>query len=254
MISQANISDVTTDPCGLKKNSRMISALDNSVSQTKLESHANMVCLGWHAIIIEDTGKTVYVKPFTPDYNALQKVPVVTGANLTECAFTGKTRIFIFHNDLSVPEMDHNLVPPLILWEAGLIVNDTPKIHVKDPSVEDHTILFPKYDVWIPLSLNGILSCFPSSKPSIDDMDICEDIFLTTPEGKWNPRTDAYAQNEANMLDYEGNMINNKDLFKIILEEVVLDEALTASMMISEVETQQVDKIMVSVKAKAIQC
>ena len=49
-------------------------------------------------------------------------------------------------------------------------------------------------------------------------MDICEDIFLMTPEDTWNPHTDAYAQNEANMLDYEGNMINNKDRVKIILE------------------------------------
>ena len=67
-----------------------------------------------------------------------------------------------------------------------------------------------------------------------------------TPEGTWNPHTDAYAQNEANMLDYEGNNINNKYRVKIILEEVVLDEALTASMMISEVEAQQVDKIVES--------
>ena len=64
-----------------------------------------------------------------------------------------------------------------------------------------------------------------------------------TPEGTRNPHTDAYAQNEANMLDYEGNMINNKDRVKIILEEVVLDEALAESTMISKVETQQVDKI-----------
>ena len=58
----------------------MKSALDNSVLRTKLDSHANMVCLGRHALIIEDKGITVDIKPFTPDYNALQKVPVVTGA------------------------------------------------------------------------------------------------------------------------------------------------------------------------------
>ena len=57
VISQANILDATTDSCGLKNNLRMISALDNNVSRTKLDSHANMVCLGRHAIIIEDTGK-----------------------------------------------------------------------------------------------------------------------------------------------------------------------------------------------------
>ena len=69
-------------------------------------------------------------------------------------------------------------------------------------------------------------------------MDIWLDIFLMTPEGTWNPHTDAYVQNEANMLDYECNLINNKDSVKIILEEVVLDESLTASIMIFEVETQ----------------
>ena len=127
---------------------------------------------------------------------------VVTGAILTECAFTSKIRIFIFHNALSVPAMDHNLVPPIILQEARLIVNKNPKIHVKDPSVEYHTIFFPNYDVRIPLSLYGIFSCFPSSNPSIDDMDIYEDILLMTPKGTWNHHTDASGQNEANMLDY----------------------------------------------------
>ena len=48
------------------------------------------------------------------------------------------------------------------------------------------------------------------------------------------------------MLDYEGNMINNKDRVKIILEELVLDKALTASMKISEVESQQLDRIVES--------
>ena len=94
VISKANVLDVTIDSCGFKKSLKMISALDNSVSRTKLYSHSNMVCLGIHSLIIEDTEKTVDFKPFTPDYNALQKVPVVTGAILTECAFTGKTRIF----------------------------------------------------------------------------------------------------------------------------------------------------------------
>ena len=82
--------------------------------RTELDSHANMVCLGRHALINKDTGKTVDGKTFTPDYNALQKVPVVTGAILMACAFTGKTWIFIFHNALSMPAMGHNLVPPFI--------------------------------------------------------------------------------------------------------------------------------------------
>ena len=71
VILQENILDATTDSCGLKNNLRMISALDNSVSRTDLDSHANMVCLGRHAIIIEYREEMLDVKPFTPDYNAL---------------------------------------------------------------------------------------------------------------------------------------------------------------------------------------
>ena len=67
VISQEKISDLTTDSCGLENNLRMISALDNSVSRTELDSRANMVCLVRNAIIIEDTGKMVDVKSFTPD-------------------------------------------------------------------------------------------------------------------------------------------------------------------------------------------
>ena len=41
-------------------------------------------------------------------------------------------------NDLCVPSMDHNLVPPFFLRETGLILKDKPNIHCEDTSVEDH--------------------------------------------------------------------------------------------------------------------
>ena len=36
--------------------------------------------------------------------------------------------------------MDHNLLPPFILREVGLEVNDTGNIQVKDPTIHDHSI------------------------------------------------------------------------------------------------------------------
>ena len=56
--------------------------------------------------------------------------------------------------------MDHNPPPNFILREAGLVVNDTPKIHIDDPSVEDHSIFHVETRLRIPLRLSGIFSVF----------------------------------------------------------------------------------------------
>ena len=46
------------------------------LSQTELESHANMPVVGRHAYVIPETGHIADVKPFIPDYNYMQ-VPIV---------------------------------------------------------------------------------------------------------------------------------------------------------------------------------
>ena len=39
---------------------------DGGESRTELKSHANMVFVGKHAMILTDTGNNMYVSPFTP--------------------------------------------------------------------------------------------------------------------------------------------------------------------------------------------
>ena len=47
--------------------------------------------------------------------------------------------------------MDINLLLPFILKEPGTEVNDTPKTHIEDPSIEDHTIHTEEDGISIPL-------------------------------------------------------------------------------------------------------
>ena len=84
---------------------------DASNARTELDSHANMVVVGHHAYILNTSGWTVQVSPFTPEYEALKEVPIVDAAVAYDCPYTNKTYILVFHNALSVPSMDHNLVP-----------------------------------------------------------------------------------------------------------------------------------------------
>ena len=94
--------------------------------RTELDSHANIVVVGRNTTIINDTGRTVEVSPFTPDYSSLQNVPVVDAAIGYDCEYTGESYLLVVMNAISVPSMDHNLIPPFIMREAGIDVRTTP--------------------------------------------------------------------------------------------------------------------------------
>ena len=145
-IARASTSQVSADSV-MKPNGR-----------TELEYHANMVVVGIHAYILNSSGRIAQVSPFTPEYKSLKEVPIIDAAVAYDFPITDKSFILVFHNALGVPSMEHNLVPPFILRETGLEVNDTPKIQLKYPKIHDHSIYFPSSDVGITLSLNGIFS------------------------------------------------------------------------------------------------
>jgi hypothetical protein len=63
----------------------------------------------------------------------------------------GKVYIRLIQNALYVPSLDHNLLPPFMMREAGVIVKETPKIQFDDPSEEDHALTFPETGFRIPL-------------------------------------------------------------------------------------------------------
>ena len=80
-------------------------------------------------------------------------------------------------NVLHIPSMMNHLVPTFIMREAGITVNDTPKIHLEDPDVSDHSILFEESKVRLPLSLRGVFSYLPTTKPTADMLNSCEELY-----------------------------------------------------------------------------
>jgi hypothetical protein len=82
----------------------------------------------------------------------------------------GRVYILLIRNALYVPSLDHNLLPPFMIREGGVIVKDTPKIQLDDPSAEDHAITFSQTDFRIPLSLWGVFSFFRTTKPTEYDL------------------------------------------------------------------------------------
>jgi len=211
-------------------------------SRSDLDSHANMPVVGKHAYILAELNKSMEVSPFTPTYKPLS-IPLVDAAVKYDCPYSGKAYILVIRNALYVPEMDHNLLPPFMLREAGVNVKDTPKIQVNEPTEEDHAITFPETEFRIPLSLWGIFSYFPTTKPTKEDLVEPSDVYMLTPS-RWNPHSDAYARNEESMLDWEGNMKQPKDRVRVVIDDIPEDEAMVSSLLISDAEWARVDSLL----------
>jgi len=146
--------------------------------RTELDSHANMVVLGDNAFIFESTGRTCNVKPFDSNLGTSHDIPIVDGALAYEYPHTAGTYILIVRNALYIKHLRNKLIPPFIMREGGVVVNDIPKIHVKDPTVEDHSITFPdEPDLLIPLQLSGIFSYFYTRRPKEKDYLIIRNCF-----------------------------------------------------------------------------
>jgi hypothetical protein len=82
--------------------------------------------LGRHAYIILDTGQITVVSPFTADYNSMQ-APFMDAIVQYDCAYNRQSYILVIQNAQHVPSMRNNLLPPFLLREAGMRVQDTAK-------------------------------------------------------------------------------------------------------------------------------
>ena len=203
----------------------------------ELNSHANMPVVGKGAHV-EYTGRTADVNAFSPSYDTSQ-LPIVDAVIQYDCTHSGQSYLLYIRNALYVPEMNNHLIPPFVMREAGIKVNDTPKIHTDVPSIADHSIEFPETNLRIPLSLNGMFSYFPTSKPTAETLRDCEEIYVLTPS-RWNPHDSAYAHNEAHMLDWQGDMVEPKDRQTIDLHDVAEDPEIAVACYIGHVESQAV--------------
>ena len=118
--------------------------------------------------------------------------------------------------------MDDNLIPPSILREAGLIVNERAKIHCEPGTTteEYHTIQEKETGLFITINLQSIFSYFPTRKPDEEDI---EDgvVVVMTPEGATQePYDESYASNEAALTNQKGEIRPPKyELKEFVIED-----------------------------------
>ena len=115
-------------------------------------------------------GETVDVVPFTPDYKPI-RVELVDAALKYECPYSGETKILIIRRGLYVSSMSNNLLPPFMLREAGITINEVPEIHVSSLNY------VPRNQFSNSFVIVCTFSYFPTSKPSTKDLEEPDDMF-----------------------------------------------------------------------------
>ena len=176
----------------------------DSGSRTELDSHADACVVGKHALIIQDFDRPVDVTGYDPTMGTKRDLRTVSAALAYDDPRDGATVILIVHQAIHVPTMCNNLLTPMQLRVNDVKVRDTPRF-LTDPSDREdnqHAIVIPTPDhddYVIPLDLHGIISYFPTRRPSLSEFDAATDRYeLTYETPQWDPSSPNFAAQEAN--------------------------------------------------------
>jgi hypothetical protein len=139
---------------------------------------------------------------------SIQDVPIVKAAVAYDDPITGETFVIIINQALYFGnQIDEILLNPNQIREYGHIVNDVPK-HLGGST---HSIISSDQQIDIPLKLRGIISYFPVRTPTLQEIENCVNLILTS-DKEWQPYSDDFQQEERKHEYYDLKAVK-KDLF-----------------------------------------
>ena len=189
-------------------------------SKSELDNHANIVVTGLQCVVFDDTTKTCTVNSFSESVGRLDNIRIVDIVMAYDCPYKSKTYLLLMRNTLHIPELPLNLIPPFIMREGGIIVDECPKSQLQNLSVENHSMWCEDAKLRIHFELNGIFSSFQTRKPTDHELEVCDKIFITPDSTSWDPYSENFAVNEDTMLDCNGDLIDLSDRHDAILTQV----------------------------------
>ncbi len=181
---------------------------------TELDSHANMAVASADCTIISKSGKYADVTPFLEDLPVMKMVEIVDDMMAYDDPISHTTYLLVMRNALSIPSMGHNLIPPFLIREAGLALDELPTFQLDTPTIDSHAIVDDVTGMRIHMKLNGIFSYFTTRNLIQDEMDHWETypiVFLTTDGDLCDPSSNHYADQEAAMLDPNGLIASHEE-------------------------------------------
>ena len=208
----------------IKMSMRLISALGKKsvfFNRTELDSHADTCVCGKNCVMLEDSGVTVNVSPFTNEYASIKNVPIGTCATSLELE-NGEVLVLIIHQALFFGDrLPFTLLNPNQLRDNGITVEDVPRQFNENSR---HSIIVPPAggeELVIPLQLNGVISFINTRRPTQKELEENVYVELTSPDD-WEPYSAHYEKREHQAIEES----RNRDIWSIqrISEDDVLSE------------------------------
>jgi hypothetical protein len=116
-----------------------------------------------------------------------------------------QTVLLIVHQSIFSPSLNHNLLSTMHMRLNDVIVNETPKCQSLNPTKLSHSISARGDNVEdilvIPLELHGVVSCFPTFKPTQLEFETCDRYELTYESPEYDPYDTTFHEQEASMMD-----------------------------------------------------
>ncbi len=182
----------------------------------KLDTHTDTCTLGRNFIKLYDTMQTVSIIPYTPKYEAVHDIPVVTAATAVQLQSSGETIILVINQGLWFGDtLDNSLINPNQLWHHGTVVADN---HF-DPK----GIYIGADGERIPLVAKGTTLYFDSKTPTQHELGMCRHIHLMS-EHNWDPHSVVFPHAQGEGGDQSQFDILGVSQFATLADILVLDD------------------------------
>ncbi|MGH7954921.1 MAG: hypothetical protein ACREOZ_03080 [Gloeomargaritales cyanobacterium] len=195
--------------------------------RTELDTHADTGCAGSTARIIEYTGKTCDVAPFSDQYESMKDIPIVKAGTAYDDPRTGVTYILIMSQALYFGlKLTHSLLCPNQLRTNGVVVDDVP-CHPSNDRNSTHSIYFPREDYRIPLDLFGCISYIPTRSPTTFELDNCEWLDLTA-DDDWDPHSPDFKRQEEDIREHGNSSRLDRNILSANAHDCVISSVLSS--------------------------
>jgi hypothetical protein len=165
----------------------------------EIDTRADTFCAGETFLLHEATGLVVDVGGFHPSLPVMKDVPIGTAITAYDTD-EGETVILSVHQALFFgSSMEHSLCQPNQFREYGVIMDTTPKQYTNGVSL--HGMYIPDQELHVPFELHGCLSYFPTRLTTVDEIDTCRWIHLSS-DGDWDPYSNHFAASERATLSH----------------------------------------------------
>jgi hypothetical protein len=174
------------------------------VNISDLDSDADFCVCGKEVLVFNDFDREVTVTDWYPEVE-IQSLRIVSAAMGYTIPESGQTVLLIAHQSIFSPSLNPNLISTMQMRLHDVIVNETPKFQYLNPTELSQSISVRGDKVedvlLIPLELHGVVSCFPTFKPTQLEFETCDRYELTYESPECDTSATTFHDQESIMMD-----------------------------------------------------